>query len=180
MITTLARVNASIDAALERLAAFCLLAVMLIVFCDVGSRYLAARPFAWSYELIGMYLMPAVFYFALPGTLGAHHHVSVDLLRPRMSEALVRIVETVGSGATAAVFAMIAWLFAGSSVQKLRSDAVVMGVVEWPSWIPDGIVAIGSTAIMLRLVGRAVGHAVSLATGRSLIAANTAAHPDPD
>lgn len=179
MITTLARVNASIDAVLERLAAVCLLAVMLIVFCDVGSRYLAARPFAWSYELIGMYLMPAVFYFALPGTLGAHHHVSVDLLRPRMSAALVRIVETVGSGATAAVFAMIAWLFVGSSMQKYRSDSVVMGVVEWPSWIPDGIVAIGSTAIMLRLAGRAVGHAVSLATGRSLIAATAVAHTDP-
>ncbi len=164
---------AGVETWLERVAAACLLAVMLIVFVDVGSRYLAARPFSWSYELIGMYLMPAIFYFAVSSTLAAHHHVSVDLLRPRMPRALVRIVESLGSAATGLVFGAIAWLFAGSAWHKLAAGEVVMGVVEWPSWIPDAIVAIGASAMTLRLAGRAIGHAASLALRRDVIGLDT-------
>ena len=73
---------ARIEAALERIAAVCLMAAMLIMFSDVGARYLFSKPFSWSYELIGMYLMPTLFYFALSSPLAAHDHVAVDMLRP--------------------------------------------------------------------------------------------------
>lgn len=157
---------ARIEAALERIAAVCLMAVMLIVFSDVGARYLFSKPFSWSYELIGMYLMPTLFYFALSSTLAAHHHVAVDLLRPRMPRWLIQAAELLGSAAAGTVFAAIAWLFARSGVEKFVSGAVVMGDVQWPSWIPDAIVALGSGTIVLRLIGRAIGHGVSLVTGR--------------
>ena len=82
-----------IESALERIAAACLMAVMLIVFADVGARYLLSMPFSWSYEFIGMYLMPTLFYFALSSTLAAGHHVAVDLLRPRMSRTVARLAD---------------------------------------------------------------------------------------
>lgn len=166
--------NRALMAALERIlraiGVACLLAVMAIVFCDVGARYLMNAPFPWSYELIGMYLMPAMFYFAVSDTLAADHHVAVDLLRPAMPPWLARGVEVLGGLAMAGVFSVIVWLFASSSLEKWASGAVVMGAVEWPSWIPDAIVALGSAVIALRLLGRAVGHALSLATGKALIA----------
>lgn len=166
--------NRAFLAALERIlraiGVACLLAVMAIVFCDVGARYLMNAPFPWSYELIGMYLMPALFYFAVSDTLADDHHIAVDLLRPAMPVWLARGVEVVGGLGMAGVFAVIVWLFTGSSIEKWASGAVVMGVVEWPSWIPDAIVALGSLVIALRLLGRSVGHALSLATGKSLIA----------
>ena len=166
--------NRALMTALERIlravGVACLLAVMAIVFCDVGARYLMNAPFPWSYELIGMYLMPAMFYFAVSDTLAADHHIAVDLLRPAMPTWLARGVEVAGGLGMAGVFAVIVWLFTGSSIEKWASGAVVMGVVEWPSWIPDAIVALGSAAIALRLLGRAIGHALSTLTGRDLIA----------
>lgn len=167
-----------IESALERIAAACLMAVMLIVFADVGARYLLSMPFSWSYEFIGMYLMPTLFYFALSSTLAAGHHVAVDLLRPRMSRTVARLADGFGAAGAGAVFAIVTWLFVRSASEKFAADAVVMGVVQWPSWIPDAIVAVGSAAIVLRLAGRAVGHVASLATGRDLIPLDV--HPGQD
>lgn len=170
MIATARGLMAAIERVLRAVSVACLLSVMAIVFCDVGARYLMNAPFPWSYELIGMYLMPALFYFAVSDTLASEHHISVDLLRRRMPRWLVRVFEVVGCAAMAAVFAVIVAIFSASSLEKLRAGAVVMGVAEWPSWIPDAIVALGGAAIALRLAGRAIGHALSLATGRELIA----------
>lgn len=152
--------------ALEAVAALSLFAVMVIVFTDVGSRYLVSKPYAWSYELIGMYLMPAMFYFALPAAYTHGHHVCVDLLRGKMSAGLIHMIEVIGCAATAAVFGLITWLFQASAREKFSADAVVMGVAEWPSWIPDAFVTLGSLAIALRLLARTVAHLGALARGR--------------
>jgi len=170
VIARLRALMAALERILRAIGVACLLAVMAIVFCDVGARYLMNAPFAWSYELIGMYLMPAMFYFAVSDTLAANHHIAVDLLRPAMPAWLARGVEAAGGLAMAGVFSIVVWLFAGSALEKWASNSVVMGVVEWPSWIPDAIVALGSLLIALRLLGRAIGHALSLATGTDLIA----------
>ena len=71
--------------------------------------------------------------------------------------------------AMAAIFVAIAWIFLHSAIDNLRKGAVVMASREWPVWIPEAIVCLGATTIALRLVGRVIGHAGSLVTGRSLI-----------
>lgn len=151
------------------LAAACLIAVMLIVFTDVAARYLVHSPLEWSYDVIGMYLMPALFYLALSDTLAAEHHIAVDLLRPRMPQWLLRVTEVVGNGAAAAVFLLIAWIYGASALDNYASGARVMNAVQWPSWIPEAIVVLGAFTISLRLLGRTIGHAASLVSGRSVI-----------
>ncbi len=159
-----------VERVLRLAAAACLLAVMLIVFADVAARYLMNAPLSWSYDLIGMYLMPALFYLALSDTLADHHHVAVDLLRPHMPVVLARLIELLGSAAMAAVFLTIGWIYLVSALDKVRSNALVLSVGQWPAWIPDAIVVVGVAAISLRLVGRAVGHLASLLLQRSVIA----------
>lgn len=170
----MSRLSGRIESTFEAFAAVCLFAVMAIVFTDVGSRYLFSKPYAWSYELIGMYLMPAMFYFALPAAYAHGHHVCVDLLRSRMPPALIHVFESLGCAATAAVFGLIAWIFQASARDKFVSDAVVMGVREWPSWIPDAVVTLGSLAIALRLVARTVVHVLALARGEIAAPSQTA------
>jgi TRAP-type C4-dicarboxylate transport system permease small subunit len=170
MIDAGQRLMLKVEFVLASVGAACLLAVMGIVFVDVGARYVLNSPLAWSYELIGMELMPALFYLALSDTLAGHHHIAVDLLRPRMPNWLVRVIEIVGCGAMCALFLLMVWIHLQSAVHDLRTSAVTMGVIEWPAWIPKALVVVGSTAIALRLFGRAVGHLVSLVTGRPLIA----------
>ncbi len=147
----------------------CLLAVMLIVVSDVGARYLFNAPMIWTYDVIGMYLMPALFYLSVSDTLADNHHIAVDLLRPRMPMTLIRISELLGCLAMAAVFLGIAWIYGGSGIEKFRTGAVVMSSHQWPSWIPDAIVTIGSLTISLRLIGLFIGHTLSLLLGRSIV-----------
>ena len=169
MVDTLRTAMRAIERVMRFIAAICLLAVMVIVFTDVGARYLANMPLAWSYDLIGMYLMPALFYLALSDTLADGHHVAVDLLRPRMPPWLRRAIEVFGSAAMAAVFLIIVWIYTQSAWDKYTTKALVLSVGQWPAWIPDAIVVVGSLAISLRLMGQALGHALSLLLGRSVI-----------
>jgi len=173
MIVLLQDLMAWLERAMRFIAAVCLIAVMAIVFTDVGARYVANAPLSWSYDLIGMYLMPMLFYLALSDTLAAEHHVAVDLLRPHMPTWLIRAVELFGSAAMAAVFLLIGWIYLQSSWEKYETHALVLSVGQWPAWIPDAIVVVGAFSIALRLVGRAVGHAASLLLGRALIALPT-------
>lgn len=159
----------SLERVMRWVAAACLLTVMAIVFADVGARYAFNAPLSWSYDLIGMYLMPALFYLALSDTLAGEHHVSVDLLRPRMPPWLIRSIELLGSAAMAAVFVGIGWIYLQSGLDKFRTDAMVLSVGQWPAWIPDALVVVGAFSISLRLLGRAIGHGLSLLLRQSLI-----------
>lgn len=169
MIVKTRAAMAQVERVLRALGVACLLAVSLLVFLDVGARYLMNAPILWSYELVTMYMMPAMFYFALSDTLAADHHIAVDLFRRAMPGWLVRIAEIFGCASMAAVFGVVIWFVGASAIEKRELGAVVMGVIEWPSWIPDAIVACGSIVIALRLVGQSVGHALSLLSGRPLI-----------
>lgn len=169
MVNSLRNWMARFEQLSRTVAAACLIAVMLIVFTDVAARYLVRSPLAWSYDVIGMYLMPALFYLALSDTLAAEHHIAVDLLRPRMPQWLLRLSEVVGNGAAAAVFLLITWIYGASALDNYASGARVMNAVQWPSWIPEAIVVLGAFTISLRLMGRAIGHAVSLFSGRPVI-----------
>ena len=163
------RLMRGIEAVLRTVAAACLLAVMLVIFCDVIARYFLNAPLIWTYELVGMYLMPALFYFAISDTLAEDHHIAVDLLSRWFPAPLRRLVEIASGALMATIFLWLVWIFGESALSNYRNAAVVMGAREWPTWIPDLIVVIGSAAIALRLVGRVVGHLLSLLTGKPVI-----------
>ena len=163
------RLMGGIETVLRTVASACLLVVMLVIFCDVFARYVFNAPLIWTYELVGMYLMPALFYFAVSDTLADDHHIAVDLLARWFPTALRRVIEALASAVMAALFAWLVWIFGQSALANFQSGAVVMGAREWPTWIPDAVVVIGSASIALRLIGRAIGHVLSLLTGKPLI-----------
>lgn len=169
MFAYCSRLMLGLENVLRMIASACLLAVMLIIFSDVFARYLFNAPLVGSYELVGMYLMPALFYFAVSDTLAEHHHIAVDLLNPRIPVVMRRLIEAFSSALMATIFALIVWIFGQSAFAGFRSGSVVMGAYEWPTWIPELVVVIGSCALLLRLLGRVVGHLASLVTGRDLI-----------
>jgi TRAP-type C4-dicarboxylate transport system permease small subunit len=86
-----------------------------------------------------------------------------------MPVGLQRAIEVLGSAAMAAVFMTIGWIYLQSGWHKYSTDALVLSVGQWPAWIPDAIVVVGTFSIAIRLVGRAVGHALSLLLRRPLL-----------
>src|ERR1700730_12646656 len=89
------RVFGRVERLMALVAAFMMFAIMVIVAADVAMRYIFNSPFAWAYDLISLYLMGALFYFALSRAFAEGAHISVDILQYSMSENLRRICQII-------------------------------------------------------------------------------------
>lgn len=144
-------------------------AIMAIVAADVAMRYLLNSPFPWSYDLISLYLMTALFYFALSRTFAEGSHISVDIVQYYLSDNGRRLCQIVYAALSLALFAVIAWLGAGRTIEDYEAGAATAGAILWPSWLSDVFVPIGAGLLSLRLLVHGLAHAASLATGQNLI-----------
>ena len=144
-------------------------AIMAIVATDVAMRYLFNSPFAWSYDLISLYLMAALFYLAVSPTFAEGAHISVDIVQYYLSETARRVCQIVYALLSMTLFAVIAWLGLGRTLEDLETGAATAGAILWPSWASDVFVPIGAGLLSLRLLVHALAHAASLTTGRNLI-----------
>jgi TRAP-type C4-dicarboxylate transport system permease small subunit len=157
------------------LAALSLGAIMLIVASDVGLRYLAGRPWPWAYDVVSIYLTVAVFYLALSRTLREHGHISVDLLRPRMSIRLRNAFDLLICVLSAAFFAIIAVLTTRLALSQYEGSEVISSYVDWPTWISTLFVPIGTALIILRIAVSAIGHVIAIVSGKEPLLV----HPAP-
>lgn len=150
-------------------AAAMLLAIMLIGTLDVALRYLFNSPLGWSYDVISMYLMAGLFFFALSETLENHGHVAVDLLHSRMSSRRRHAAEIPGYGMTLVVLGAISILTASLTIESLLGGDVISGRFDWPTWVAQSFVTIGFSLMTLRVAYRFVGHVASALAGRDVI-----------
>ncbi|MEQ9811827.1 MAG: TRAP transporter small permease [Azospirillaceae bacterium] len=139
------------ERAADFLAAAGMFVVMTVVFADVGMRYLFNAPFSWSYDLISLYLVTAVFYASLSGTAGADGHVAVDILSRRFPLRLSKIVSVVSWTLTLGVFLLIAGAALVRAYAAWEAGDVIAGRIPWPTWIPPAIVFAGSGLFAFRL-----------------------------
>ncbi|MEH2706570.1 TRAP transporter small permease [Bradyrhizobium elkanii] len=144
--------------------------IMMIVFGDVIMRYAFNKPFSWAYDLISLYLMAGIFFLVLSEAYASRAHVSVDILQQKFSPAMIRISEIVTCIVGIAIFSLIAYLGFLRAVDSFESADVMAGAIPWPMWPSIGLVPFGAGLITIRLVLHLVAHAISLATGRSVIA----------
>lgn len=159
-----------VEKAVSTIAAIFMFAIMMIVFSDVVMRYVFNRPFSWAYDLISLYLMAGVFFLILSEAYASHAHVSVDILQQRFAPAMIRVTEIVTCLVGISVFSLIAWLGLLRAIDSFRSSDVMAGAIPWPMWPSIGLVPFGAGLITLRLVLHLIGHVLSLATGRDVIA----------
>jgi TRAP-type C4-dicarboxylate transport system permease small subunit len=144
-------------------------AVMITVILDVTMRYVFAAPLAWSYDLISLYLMVAVFFLALGDTLHHHGHIAIDLLQPHMPVRLRHLGETIGYALTTVLVAMIAWEAWERMATAFTNSEVTPTVIQWPTWPAYLFVVVGSLSLMLRAAYRTVGHLASAIAGHALV-----------
>jgi TRAP-type C4-dicarboxylate transport system permease small subunit len=131
-------------------------------------RYVAGRPFSFTYDLVGLYLMTGVFYLVLSHAQTAHAHVAVDILLARFSVPARRVAEIVSCLVGGSVFALITVAGYERALDNFVSDDVLAGAIPWPTWVSAALVPIGAGMLVLRLTLALVGHVASLATGRDL------------
>ncbi len=144
-------------------------AVMLIVSADVLMRYAMNNPFAWSYDLIGIYLLPVAFFFALPATWRRNAHVAVDIAYLKFGEKLKRLARLIAALVTAPLLGWIVALSLHDALARYRGGDVIPGVVLWPTWIPSALVAAGTGVLVMRLALDALALAAALATDATVV-----------
>jgi TRAP-type C4-dicarboxylate transport system permease small subunit len=171
------KVLTTIEKIASTVAAVFMFAIMIVVFGDVIMRYAFNKPFSWAYDLISLYLMAGIFFLVLSEAYTDRAHVSVDILQQKFSPAMIRLSEIVTCVVGITVFALIAYLGLLRAVDSFRSSDVMAGAIPWPMWPSIGMVPFGAGLITLRLAAHLIGHALSLATGRAVIALPAAHAP---
>lgn len=160
---------ARIESVLALLSGLSLGAIMLIVVADVAMRYVFAAPLSWSYNLIGLYLMVAVFFFALSDTLHNHGHIAIDIFQHQIPHRPRHLALAVGYLLSSGLMALIGWQAWLRLKSAYLNDDRIAAVIPWPTWVAYFIVAAGCLVMTLRCVYRTVGHAASGLTGRDLV-----------
>ncbi len=158
-----------IENALGWLSAAAMLAIMLIVFCDVIMRYFFHSPLSWAYDLISLYLVAAVFFLSLSAAYTEGAHVNVDILQQAFPPRGMRLSEVVTTAIGAIVFALITYFGALRTLEAYASRDVLSGAIPWPTWPSLALVPLGCGLMSLRLVAQFVAQLLSLATGRDLV-----------
>ena len=177
MLDGILKVLTTIEKVASTIAAVFMFAIMIIVFGDVIMRYAFNKPFSWAYDLISLYLMAGVFFLVLSEAYTERAHVSVDILQQKFSPSMIRLSEIVTCIVGITVFALIAWLGWLRAVDSFVSSDVMAGAIPWPMWPSVGLVPFGAGLITLRLTAHLIGHVLSLATGRAVIALPAAHAP---
>lgn len=162
------RALGALETALVAIACVALALIMVIVAVDVAMRYLFNAPLGWSYGLIGIYLVVAVFFLALSDTMRAHGHIALDVARPYLPRLVRHFGLFVGYGLSTLFIGFVGWLGLEQAITAWIGNDRIAATVPWPTWLAYALVAAGSAALALRMLWRALGHAASLVTGREL------------
>jgi len=168
-LTPISRLLSLIETGLAVIASVGLAAIMLIVVVDVALRYVFNSPLGWSYSLIGIYLMVAVFFLMLSDTLQMHRHVAIDMLMHVFPHRLRHLFLAISYLLSTIIVALIVWQAWLRWVEAVSADERIAGDVPWPTWIAYALVMIGSALLTLRTSYRTVGHAASAITGRIFV-----------
>jgi TRAP-type C4-dicarboxylate transport system permease small subunit len=169
MVRRIGGALARLEAAMTVAAAALLFTIMMLVVADVFMRYVAGRPFSFTYDLVGLYLMTGLFYLVLSHAQAAHAHVAVDILLTRFSVPGRRVAEIASCLAGGSVFALVTVAGYERALDNFVSEDVLAGAIPWPTWASAALVPLGAGVLVLRLALTLVGHVASLVTGEDLV-----------
>jgi TRAP-type C4-dicarboxylate transport system permease small subunit len=154
----------SIWSAVTSLALF---AVMIIVTVDVVLRYGFRSTLTWSYDLISMYLMAAIFLLALSRTLRENHYIRVDVFFGSASPRVHYVLELIGYVLTAVVLAGVLYMGTMKAWASYQAGDVIVTAYTWPTWIAAILLPLGVGLLFLRLLFGICSLVTALVTGSS-------------
>lgn len=163
------RVLARVEAGLAATASVIMAAIMLIVAADVGMRYIFNQPFGWSYDLVSLYLVLAIFYFCLSRGFATHAHVGVDIVHYYVSPTIRRVFALVTCVVSAPLFALIAAVCFARARAAYVDDDVLAGAIPWPTWVTIALVPLGAGLMTVRLIIDGAAHMIALFGGPEII-----------
>jgi TRAP-type C4-dicarboxylate transport system permease small subunit len=139
------------------IGAVALIAVMVAILIDVVGRAFG-RPLYGSQDVVTMAMVILVFGgMALCDRQGGH--IAVDLLEPRFSERLNRLIDIVVALVGATIFAFIAWAVWDSAKlsQMLNLSTNLLRLPKaWFQWALAGFSVLAALGLLLRAAELAI------------------------
>ena len=163
------RIVGGIEWAFNLVASLVLALIMAIVASDVSMRYLFNRPYSWSYDLISIYLVAALFYGALSHSFRIDAHIAVDILQGRLPVPLRRLCQVVIGLLIFGLFGILSVLFWQRAVEDWTEGAIASGPIPWPSWAADMLVLLGAGLFAVRGLVHVAAHLCALLGGKEVI-----------
>jgi len=141
----------ALETALNVFGASTIIALMFLVTCDVGGRYLFNHPLPGQMEITEMLMVMAVF-SGMAYTQRVHGHVRMDLFCTKVLKGRVyhgnEFFTTVLSLLIYAVITVYSFTHAVKALQG-GSVSIYLGIPMWPAWL---FVPIGSFLLCIRLI----------------------------
>ncbi|MBD25169.1 MAG: hypothetical protein CMG46_09205 [Candidatus Marinimicrobia bacterium] len=146
-----------------------LFAIMIIVTMDVVMRYVFNQPLEWAYDVISVYLMVSVFFFALSNTLHEHGHVSIDVILKYMPGWLRHGGEATGYAIATFSFSLVTLQAIDRMSESYRLEEMLASAYDWATWPAYLPVVLGTALLTGRSLYRTVGHIWSAFSNRPMV-----------
>jgi TRAP-type C4-dicarboxylate transport system permease small subunit len=132
----------------EQACAACVLLIAAIVMYEVVARAVFGAPTIWVQE-IAVYLLLATAFLGFAPTLQAGEHIRIDMLSNRFGARVRRALGFTSHIAIAVFAGIAAWGGLEMLLQSLRFGRKSLTLLEIPVWIPQLVIPIGCTLLML-------------------------------
>ena len=133
------------------ISAFLILAMGLLVFWDVTSRYLFNRPVQGTLEVVE-FAMVAIVFLALSETHAQDAHIRVSLLWERTRGATRSLLNLLGLIIGLAVLILIVWRGGLTAWEAWTGDYVTMGTPPLPEWPAKAFIPLGAFVAGIRII----------------------------
>ena len=138
------RLRLTLDAALSHLGATWLLAIIVVVFAGVVSRYAFNASFSWTEEG-GLWLFTFLIFSALPIATHRSKHIAIPMLRDMLPPGGQAVVNFLAS--MAITYTIVRLLSAGISIAGLTSGtSITLGL---PSWWQYAVIPVSAAVLLL-------------------------------
>jgi TRAP-type C4-dicarboxylate transport system permease small subunit len=151
------------------LSSVALFAIMIVVTIDVVMRYALNQPLEWAYDVISLYLMVSVFFFALSDTLHEHGHVSIDVLVKYIPSWLRHGGETIGYAIATFAFALVTLQAVDRMSESYRLNEMLASAYNWITWPAYLPVVVGTALLTVRSLYRTIGHLWSVFAREAMV-----------
>ncbi len=151
------------------IAAFCLLALAVLISYDVCLRYFFGRATTWVQES-SVYLCMAVGLLASAYALKTDSHFSVTLLVDRLGPSAQRKLKLLTN--TVGFLYSLSFVLKGyeMAVFSYEMEDVSTGLMQFPLWISTGLIPVGGALLALQFLNKLYDAATANGDASSLSA----------
>ena len=133
----------------------CVFGLIVITTADVIARYFFNRALGWAYDA-SLVLLVGLCFLSISSVAARREHVGMELIVQKFPPALKLGAAILASLTGVFSFGLIGWKALEYSIEAAQSGWVYGGFGKIPTWLPYGVIAIGSLLLSLRLTLEAI------------------------